>query len=54
MSKYTIGFLKENVPIRPANYARKYLYDNGFYTNTDNKNCKFFTNKMLLFYTLFK
>jgi hypothetical protein len=42
MSKYTIGFLKENVPIRPANYARKYLYDNGFYTNTDNKNCKFF------------
>lgn len=41
MSKYTIGFLKENVPIRPANYVKKYLYNNGFYTNTNNKNCKY-------------
>ena len=42
MSKYTIGFLKENIPIRPANYTKKYLYNNGFYTNTNNKNCKYF------------
>ena len=41
MSKYTIGFLKENIPILPANYVKKYLYKNGFYTNTNNKNCKY-------------
>jgi hypothetical protein len=41
LSKYSVGFHSKIIYLQFANYAKEYLYENGFFTETDNQNCKY-------------
>ena len=41
LSKYSVGFHTNIIFLQFANKAKEYLYENGFFTETDNQNCKY-------------
>jgi hypothetical protein len=41
LSKYSVGFHTKIIFLQFANKAKEYLYENGFFTETDNQNCKY-------------
>ena len=42
LSKYSVGFHSKIIFLQFANNAKEYLYENGYFTETDNQNCKYF------------
>jgi TRAP-type uncharacterized transport system substrate-binding protein len=42
LSKFSVGFYNKIIPIQESNFAIKYRYDNGFYTNTNSEICKYY------------
>ena len=42
LSRFSVGFGDEKKPLCQSNSSKKFLYEKGFYTNTNNENCKYF------------